>query len=935
LTGGENDDNHSKITTRELPTAIPSGVLTFLFTDIEASTKKWERDAAVMSTALARHDRILRQGIESRGGYVFKTIGDAFCAAFSDPLDALRSTIDIQRALAAEHWKIPGGIVVRMALHSGAAEERDGDYFGQTLNRTARILSLVYGGQVLLSLAATELLADRLPPECSLERLGQFRLKDLSRPEALSQLRAPGLQERFPALKSLDHKPNNLPLQPTAFIGRDCEVEGIMRAFAEPECRLLTLVGPGGVGKTRLSVQAGAELIEDFEAGVWFVDLSDCVDEASSIQSINRVLGVKEGSGLDPGRSLEELIGQRHILLILDNLEQDLAGPTLIAGLLTACPRLSVLATSREALRLRWERLLALPPLGLPLPGESQTLASLSRYEALRLFAARADAVRRGFALDDRSAPAVARICARLEGMPLAIELAASRARSFSPEAILERLELDLDFLDSGAPDLPARQRTLRAVEAWSYNLLARPEKAAFRAVSVFSKAFTLESAESVLAAGEGGSRLSKAADRLLSSLVDKSLVTCVEDADGSLRFRLLETLKSYAREHLERRREAEAVAEAHAGRYRSLAASPSAGAFSEIDREYPEYCTAFEYFLGHRRAREAFDLALGLARYRELRGMLAEGIGDLERALALGAEVEAEGIDAAAGRFALAELRRRKGDFQAALEDYGLSRSLARERGDGGAAARAEIGSGWAWYRLSDMKAARALWEGAKSAAQRLEAAIAEEGLGTLALAEGRLEEALARLGAAAAELKSLGELCREQVAINNIGICQVRLGRTQDSMQSFRRAIEIAEGLGDLENAFLAKNNLACTLQDLGDHEGAVAILRGISEKARTMAGVPCLLISLVGLVESLVALGRLDEARLGVGECSALAALDADPLHKSWAQSVLGQVLGASGEGEAADECFDRAESLARESAHVFELDRIAALRRKASC
>ena len=412
----------------------PTGTVTFLFTDIEGSTKLWENNALAMQEVLAHHDELLRRAIEERGGYIFKTVGDAFCCAFRTAPDALEAALEAQRSLLKERWAESTPLRVRMALHMGAAEERDGDYFGPPLNRVARLLSAAHGGQVLLSLPTHEMVRDQLPAGTSLRDLGEHRLKDLFRPERLFQLVSPDLPSEFPPLRTLDAYRNNLPLQPTPLIGREKEIAEVCERLSHPEIRLLTLTGAGGTGKTRLALQAAAELTQEFEDGVYFVSLAAIRDPQLVVPTMAATLGVKEAGGQPLLESLEDYLGEKRVLLLADNFEQILEAAPVVTELLSTAPNLKVLATSRIPLRLYGEHEYSVPPLALPDPERPPSVERLTHYEAVRLFVERAQAVKADFSVTNENAPAVAEICYRLDGLPLAIELAAARIKLLSPE---------------------------------------------------------------------------------------------------------------------------------------------------------------------------------------------------------------------------------------------------------------------------------------------------------------------------------------------------------------------------------------------------------------------------------------------------------------------------------------------------------------------
>ena len=615
----------------------PTGTVTFLFTDIEGSTRLWETDSESMSEALARHDELLKSAIEARGGYVFKTVGDAFCAAFGTATDALEAALASQRALLEEGWADEiEAIRVRMALHAGEAEERGGDYFGPTLNRVARLLSTGHGGQILVSRAARELAGDRLPPGTSLEDLGEQRLKDLARPERIFQVLAPELPTDFPPLKTLDARRTNLPAQPTALVGREREISEVCGRMREPGIRLLTLTGPGGTGKTRLGLQAAADLLDEHRDGVFFVALADINDTALVPTTMAGALGVVESAELPLEDVLKEYLGRRELLLVLDNFEQVLDAAPLVGKLLSACPKLKVLATSRATLRVYGEQEYPVPPLTLPDPGRLPPVEMLERYEAVRLFAERARAVKPGFVLDG-DAPAVAEICARLDGLPLAIELAAARTRLLPPKAMLKRLGDRLKFLTGGARDLPGRQQTLRGAIDWSHDLLDEEDRHLFRRMSVFSGGRTLEAMEAICDA-EGDLDVFAAVE----SLLEKSLIRQEEGPEDEPRFVMLETIHEFAREKLGESAEAEEIKRAHAEFFLALAeeAEPEltgpdqAAWFRRLEAEHDNVRAALSWASGGGDAELGLRLLGALMFYWLYRGHLSEGASWLEQAL-------------------------------------------------------------------------------------------------------------------------------------------------------------------------------------------------------------------------------------------------------------------------------------------------------------
>jgi predicted ATPase/class 3 adenylate cyclase len=536
-------------------------VLTFLFTDIEGSTRLWEQEPMRMQRALAAHDHVGRAAVEKHGGHIVKMTGDGMCAIFDDPLHAIEATLDFQQAVADETHTEGLELRARCGIHVGLAQRRDEDYFGSTVNRAARIMSAAHGGQVLLSQAAVDLVRDRLPDLISVRDLGLVRLRDLASPERLYQLQHRSLRDNFPALRSLELTPNNLPQQATSFVGRERELDEVTKALTG--ARLFTLVGAGGIGKTRLSLQLAANVLDDYADGVWFVELAPIADHRAVTHAVAKVLGVAE----EPGRPLVDVILQwasdKRLLLVLDNCEHLVGACAALAEqLLRGTAGVKLLASSREPLRIPGEVVYPVPTLGVPESDKPDADTTYSRYPAVRLFAERASAVLPSFQLHARNGGTIADICRHLDGIPLAIELAAARVRAIPVEGIAARLDDRFRLLSTGNRAALPRQQTLRALIDWSHDLLSAQERAVFRRLSVFKGGWTIEEAEAVCSGGcvEGGDVL-----ELLAGLVDKSLVAV--DLDSG-RYRLLETIRQYAMEKLEGSGEENAVRECHLNFY-------------------------------------------------------------------------------------------------------------------------------------------------------------------------------------------------------------------------------------------------------------------------------------------------------------------------------------------------------------------------------
>jgi predicted ATPase/class 3 adenylate cyclase len=714
---------------------LPSGTVTFLFTDIEGSTAHWEQHPEEMRAALARHDAILRTAIECHDGAVFKTVGDAFCAAFALAADAVNAALAAQRALVTEAAgsrqpatgdsadgpaagsRLPAPLHVRMAIHTGGAEQRDGDYFGQPLNRVARLLAAGHGGQVLLSDAAAALVRYSLPESVGLRDLGAHRLRDLIGAEHVFQLVAPGLATEFLPLRTLDTHPNNLPVQRTPLIGREREIAAVTDTLRRADVGVLTLTGPGGTGKTRLALQAGADLLDDFADGVYFVALAPVSDSTLVAATIAQTLGVRDGEGRSPGEAIQDFLRDRQMLLVLDNFEQIVAAAPLISDLLAACPRLTVLVTSRVVLHLHEEKEFPVPPLGLPprgphpptpspsiggggvvstaaervspppALGEGPGVGAIGQYGAVALFIQRAQDVKPDFAVTNDTAPAVAEICHRLDGLPLAIELAAARIRILTPQAMLARLDQRLKLLTGGARDLPARQQTLRDTIAWSHDLLDEAERTLFRRLAVFAGGCTFEAAEAVCNAdGDLGLDVFDG----ITSLVEKNLLRQTIEADGEPRFLMLETIREFALEQLEASGEAEAARGYHAAFFASLAkeADPQmrSGARpawkARLAAEYDNLRAALAWYRDRGDAEAGMELAADLAWFWLFRGQFSEGRDWLEGMLAL-RSASAAPTEQTRALFSDGFLAVYTGDYATAGERLEASLTLARALGD------------------------------------------------------------------------------------------------------------------------------------------------------------------------------------------------------------------------------------------------------------
>ena len=815
-------------------TEPPTGNVTFLFTDIQGSTSMWERDAEGMRFALARHDELLESAIETHGGFVFKTVGDAFCAAFSDVSDALEAALVAQRSLSTEGWDEGFAIRARMAIHSGMAEERGGDYFGPPVNRVTRLLSAGHGGQTLISSATRELVRDALPEGTELRDLGERRLKDLFRSERVFQLTGTDLPSSFPPLKTLDARLNNLPVQPTPLVGREKEISDVAGFLRRPEVRLLTLTGPGGIGKTRLGLQVAADLLDEYEGGVFFVALAPVSDPDLVVSTIAGPLGVAESGEQPLEERLKDHLRDKELLLVLDNFEQVLEASPLVGEIISVCPGVKVLATSRAALRVYGEQEYAVPPLALPDPRRLPTLEKLSQYEAVRLFIERARAVKAGFEVTNDNAPAVAEICVRLDGLPLAIELAAARTRALSPKAILSRLGSRLKLLRGGARDLPARQQTLRGAIEWSHGLLEEGERALFARLAVFVGGCGIEAIETICDA-EGDLPV----DALdgLESLVEKSLLR--QESEGDPRFYMLETIREFALECLEESGEMEAIKREHAEYFLALAEEPGprpkgpppAGWLQRMEEEQDNFRAALRWAL-----EENGDAELGLRLAGALsldwmdRGHLGEVRGWLERGLA-----GASTAPAATRALALEGLgyvmitQHDRGRFESACEEALV---LYRELEDKEGIAHSLDGLGWAAILRGDYERASVFLGDALVMAQESSdepgIAMALNGLAVAEADQGNFDRAEALWEEALALNRRLGNLGQILLNLSHMAYTAAARGDLERAAALFEEDLTLArESKSELGRAW-ASTGLGLVAVLRGDHERAAVLLR-----------------------------------------------------------------------------------------------------------
>ncbi len=810
--------------------ALPTGTVAFLFTDIEGSTQRWEAHRAAMADAIRRHDSLLEQSIAAQNGYVFKRMGDAFCAVFRTAPEAIAAACDAQRALSKEDFSAVDGLKVRMAVHVGHADEHNGDYFGPTVNRVARLLGVGYGGQVLVSGAAADLAQGEMPAQTALRDLGLHRLKDLAHPEQVYQLVAPDLAQKFFPLRSLDALPNNLPLQLTSFVGREDEIENV-KSLVNTH-RLTTLVGTGGVGKTRLALQVGADLLDHYEDGVWFLELAPLSDGTLILSELAPLFGVEPSGDRPLLDTLLAALRPKHTLLIVDNCEH-LVDPAaeIVEKILRGAPNVRVLATSREALKIAGETV--------------HRVASLDESAAIALFADRANAATDSFVLSDANRGTVAKICRRLDGIALAIELAAARVRAVDVEELFARLDERFRILTGGSRTALPRQQTMRALIDWSYDLLSAQEQALLRRVAVFAGGWTLEAATAICADDE----MLQSWDVLdqLTSLVDKSLVVAeigTAGAGSKLRYRLLESTRQYAAEKLEASGERDRLRRVHAEYFMHLAEradeewsrTPSRAWLPPLDAEIDNFRVALDWALAEKQDAEIGTLlAAHLWCFWRLRSR-AEGQRHLNSALELRERLSAPTVALLwFGHSAVYSIS----DWMKMRDSAVLAKEAFARLGDARGAMRAEILHGEALTRLMELEQSKdALTQALIFFTERGEARWANQALlslarnatwaGDWALAKDRYNEAVA-------QARLQGDDNTVSISLNNLAECEYNSGNVARAIEVARELLARERELGqNPQNMLFTVMNLSAYLIATGQLDEAHVLANEALRKA-----------------------------------------------------------------------------------------------------
>lgn len=774
---------------------LPSGVVAFLFTDIEGSTQRWDKHRDAMDAAVKLHDTIVRGAIEAGAGYVFKTAGDAFCAAFSSARDAVTAAVDIQRELAGADFAAVDGIRVRIGLHIGQASERDGDYFGPAVNRTARLMSIGHGGQVLLSGAMHEAAEISLPSGAWLTDLGLRRLKDLTEPEHVWQLDIAGLAADFPPLSSLDARPNNLPVQLTRLIGRETDVDEIKALITKH--RLVTLLGSGGVGKTRLALQVAADLIDRYPDGVWFADLAPISDPELVASVVAQALGISQAQDRRVDEAVVERLKRKKLILVLDNCEHLVESASRLSeAIVRGCAGVSVLATSRQALGIDGEVVHRLPSLAVPSDLAGMQAGQAHQYGAITLFVERASAADSRFSLTDDTAPVVADICRRLDGIPLAIELAAARVKVLTIPNLAKRLDDRFKLLTGGNRTALPRQKTLMALIDWSYDLLTKNEQTLLTRVAIFAGGFGLDAAATICADGTVDEL--EILD-LLSSLTDKSLI--VADTLGEEeRYRLLESTRAYSLAKLQDTGERERLAASHAAYFKRLAefadethlSLPSPWPLAHLEVERDNFRAALDWSIT-----DEHDVPLGAAVAGSLErlwttgGLMAEGRYWIGRAQAR-LDESTNPKEAARLWLALAAIVHAKPKYDCATRALALFEKLSEPR--------------------------RAAWS-------RFHAAFALHQM-------GRIEEAERECDRALAVSRDCGNARCIAACLNLQGLFYRSPGHdSAEARGVFAQALEIFKSLEDEGGAAVVLGNIA----ELDFYEGDLSGATAMAEEAR----------------------------------------------------------------------------------------------------
>ncbi|MCA9879371.1 MAG: adenylate/guanylate cyclase domain-containing protein, partial [Thermomicrobiales bacterium] len=882
----------------------------FLFTDIEGSTRTWEQQRPVMARAVARHDALLAEAVAAHGGVLFKHVGDAVQAAFHSPAAAVAAAGAAQRALAAEPWPAETGpLRVRMGVHQGEAQPGPNGDYNQIpcLNRLSRLMSAGHGGQVLISDAVREAVAEAWPPGVTLRDLGEHRLRDLLAPERIWQLDIAGLPTTFPPIRTLGGHPGNLPVLSAPLLGREQELADIRRLLQEESARLVTLIGPGGVGKTHLAQQAGAELLDDYPGGVWFVPLAEVRDPAQVLPALAAALGVREGGGLDLPGALREWLAGRKALLLLDNLEQVVAAAPAISELLAAAPQVQILATSRQRLGIGAERLLPVEP-----------LLGTRADDAVRLFAQRAQQVLPSFSVTPENQRTVAAICARLDGLPLAIELAAAQLRFRTLAELRADLERRFELLVDGRREAAARQRSLAATIAWSYDLLS-PElqQQFFRRLAVFAGGWSREAATALAPEPDALSRLLDLAD---ASLVRREVL------GETSRWSMLESVRAYAREELQRSGELAEAQRAHAAWCLAFAVEAEQGLrgpaqeswLARLDLEHDNLRVALRWLLDGHQWADALRLAAALGAYWQTRGLLAEGRQWLEAALAAPARETPAGL---AAMIEAGMLAWEQGDIAASARWLEQAQAAATAQGDAGRAAAVLCNLAAISLHEGDLAAAEARYREALGIAEALgdveRSVAATEGLGAIAHYNDDLPTALAHYMTCVSIWRRAGnEAAAVGVLLELLLLLAPRVEHQQRARVIAADCLTQTRALGDRPGEALARAALGLVETVTGNLAKAEQQLRQSLGIAREIGHRGTEARALAGLTLTALRAGHPGEARVTLAETIPMVGELGEPDALATSLLLAALLRGAEGAAEPAATLLGAEETLRAE-------------------
>jgi predicted ATPase/class 3 adenylate cyclase len=842
----------------QAPIETRRGTRTLLFTDVEGSTQLLQRFGEESLRMLADHMAILRDTFADFGGQEVDAAGDGLFLAFESASDALAAALTAQRRLASHPWSAGEPVRVRIGMHTGEPIASGGGFVGLDVHRAARITAAGHGGQVLLSESTRHLVAHNLLPHVTLRDLGLHRLKDLQNPEHVFQACAPGLRKDFPPLRSIQSGPGTLPADGTPLVGRAAELRALRRLLTEEHARLVTLTGPGGAGKTRLSLALASEVAREFADGVVLVQLAATPDSVLVSSAIAQVLSLAPHDET-PEEAVVAHLRNRHLLLVLDNFEHVVGAASAVADILRSCPRVRVLVTSRVPLSLTGEHDFPVPPLALPDSRRDRTLAQLMRYDSVELFRQRARAVDPHFELDDDTAPSVAEICRKLDGLPLAIELAAARVRMFPPRALLARLDRRLELLSGGARDMPARHRTLRQAIAWSHDLLDPAEQALFRRLAAFAGGATLDAIDAVSrAAGE----IALSSLDGISALVDKSLLRPDAAADDEPRFTMLETIREFALEQLASSGEEAVTRTAHADFFIQLAerVEPELTGpmqlkwLDRLGRDHENYRAIFAWAERTLDSERGLRLGAALWRFWVVRGHMAEGRTRLARVLSLPSDPGSASVrqKVLTGAATMAH------EDGAPDESYRLGEealAIARSTGDRPAEGRTLTHLGWVCFQLGRHEQGREL---------------SKRGL----------------------ELhREVGDERGVALALNNLGWIANTRADYLEAIRLHEESMSARRRVGDARGVAFAQGNLAWALIERGELGRAQTLVDEAIETLRALGDLQLLSYLLMLLGELRIAEDRLPDARVALEEAATHAREIGHPWNSVEAQTRLG--------------------------------------------